>query len=59
MNLGPDGVPRIREFGNVKSPTRQFFSDPAISAEREPLIYVSSSGMEIKIVAEIPGVKKR
>jgi HSP20 family protein len=58
MNIGPDGIPRIREFGNVKSPTRQFFSEPAISAEREPFIDVSSSSMEIKIVADLPGVSK-
>jgi HSP20 family protein len=54
MNIGHDGIPRIREFGNVKSPKREFFSEPAISSEREPLIDVSSTGREIKIVAELP-----
>jgi HSP20 family protein len=58
MNIGPDGIPRIREFGNLKSPRREFFSEPTISAEREPLIDISSTEKEVKIVAELPGIKK-
>jgi HSP20 family protein len=58
MNIGPDGIPRIREFGNLKSPRREFFSEPTISAEREPLIDISSTEKEVKIVAELPGVGK-
>src|SRR3954452_5473926 len=43
MTIGPDGKPRIREFGNVKptsagrSMDRIGRSKPQISAEREPL----------------------
>jgi HSP20 family protein len=58
MTIGPDGKPNIREFGNVKSPRREFFSEPTISAEREPLIDISSTEKEVKIVAELPGIKK-
>jgi HSP20 family protein len=59
MTIGPDGKPKIREFGNVKSfAGRGFFERPSLSAEREPLVDVSSTDKEIKVVAELPGVKK-
>ena len=68
MTIGPDGKPKIREFGNVKSPfaeRRGFFneqpsssSSSPLSAEREPLIDVSSTDKEVKVIAEMPGVKK-
>ena len=57
-NICSDGTRRIREFGNVKSPKRQVFSEPAISTEREPLIDISSTDNEIKIVAEMPRISK-
>jgi HSP20 family protein len=42
MTVRPDDKPKIKEFGNVKSPfnigTRaDFFTKPLISSEREPL----------------------
>ena len=65
MTIGPDGKPKIREFGNVKSPmtgrAASFFEQeqhPSISSEREPLIDVSSTDKEVKVVVEMPGVKK-
>ena len=60
MTIGPDGKPKIREFGNVKSPFggRGFFEQPSLSAEREPLVDVSSTDKEVKIVAEMPGISK-
>jgi HSP20 family protein len=63
MTIGPDGKPKIREFGNVKSPmtgrgANFFEQQPLISSEREPLIDVSSTDKEVKVVAEMPGVKK-
>ena len=65
MTIGPDGKPKIREFGNVKSSpfTRQgkFFEQQQqspISAEREPLVDVSSTDKEIKVIAEMPGIRK-
>src|SRR3712207_1936205 len=44
MTIGPDGKPKVREFGNVKSPFSGigFFEQPSISSEREPLVDVSS-----------------
>jgi HSP20 family protein len=60
MTIGPDGKPNIREFGNVKSPFagRGLFEQPSISSERETLIDISSTDKEVKIVAEMPGIKK-
>ena len=60
MTVGPDGKPRIREFGNVKSPFSRRFSQttPAISSEREPLADVATTDKEIKVVVEMPGVSK-
>jgi HSP20 family protein len=64
MTIGPDGKPNVREFGNVKSAftgSGGFFQQqqqPSISSEREPLVDISTTDKEIKIVAEMPGIKK-
>ena len=60
MTVGPDGKPNIREFGNVKSPFagRGLFEQPSISSEREPLVDISATDKEVKIVVEMPGIKK-
>jgi HSP20 family protein len=64
MTIGPDGNPQIREFGNVK-PTyasrtmgRIGENKPKISAEREPLSDVNITDNEVKVVLEMPGIKK-
>jgi HSP20 family protein len=68
MTIGPDGKPKVREFGNVKSPNQLGVtgtignatksSSQQISAEREPLVDVNTTDKEVKVVLEIPGVKK-
>jgi HSP20 family protein len=63
MTVGPDGKPKVKEFGNVKSPfsigTRaDFFTTPLISSEREPLADVTTTDKEVKIAVEMPGVSK-
>jgi HSP20 family protein len=67
MTFGPDGRPKVREFGNVKSPFREgrgglgkgmFGTRPLISSEREPLVDISTTDKEIKVVVEMPGVNK-
>src|SRR5215469_2220752 len=57
MTVGPDGKPRIREFGNVK-PSRAGFTRPEISSETEPLVDVTTTDKEVKVVVEMPGVGK-
>jgi HSP20 family protein len=62
MTVGPDGKPRVQEFGNVK-PSRRFgfeagTSRPEISGEMEPLADVSTTDKEVKVVIEMPGLSK-
>jgi HSP20 family protein len=54
LTIGPDGKPRIEEFGNVRRVGRR----PRISEEIEPLVDVIDEGNKIRVVAEIPGVEK-
>jgi len=63
MTIGPDGKPKIREFGNVKpssKPEAFGLTKPSldIKEEREPLVDVVDANGEIKVVAELPGVEK-
>ena len=62
MTIGPDGRPKVREFGNVESPLREgrsrFRAWPLISSEREPLVDISTTDKEIKVVVKMPGVNK-
>ena len=56
VTIGPDGKPVVREFGNVKSGEARPWK--AIQDKREPLVDVVSSGSEVRVIAEMPGVKK-
>lgn len=59
MTIGPDGKPRVKEFGNVKSPMRTgFFGAPMISSEREPMSDITITDKEVKVAVEMPGVSK-
>ncbi len=58
VNIGSDGKPVVREFGNIKPglpigrPARQ------LKSEREPILDIIDEEKTIKVVAELPGVKK-
>ena len=63
MTIGPDGKPKIREFGNVKpslKPEAFGLTRPslAVKEEREPLVDVISTNSEVHVVVELPGVEK-
>ena len=73
MTIGPDGKPKGREFGNVRSPNQLGLTTnnnattarmataaktPKVTAEREPLFDVNTNDKEVKVVPELPGVKK-
>ena len=68
MTIGPDGKPHISQFGNVKNFSggineqelnlTGMGSGPALSAEREPLADVNTTDKEIKVIVEMPGIKK-
>jgi len=54
ITIGPDGKPKVEEFGNV----RRTGVKPKISEEIEPLVDVLDEGDKIRIIAEMPGVEK-
>lgn len=69
--IGPDGKPRVREFGNVRpgmkvggiSSTGTGLRGAGeratqITAEREPLSDVITTDKEVKVVVELPGANK-
>lgn len=69
MTIGPDGKPKVTEFGNIKHSSKRglgssrgaskgFSISPQITAEREPLADVSVTDSEVKVILEMPGVKK-
>jgi HSP20 family protein len=67
MTIGPDGKPHVREFGNLKSlkngdvknrGSRLEQQPSKISAEREPLVDVNTTDKEVKVILEMPGIKK-
>ncbi|MDN5867373.1 MAG: Hsp20/alpha crystallin family protein [Candidatus Nitrosocosmicus sp.] len=66
MTIGPDGKPQVREFGNIKSLgdnavkkiRTQSDNLSQLSAEREPLVDVNMTDKEVKVVVEMPGIRK-
>lgn len=56
VNIGPDGKPHVREFGNVKPTNRGTFE----RGSREPFVDTILDDREgtLKVVAEMPGVQK-
>ena len=56
ITIGPDGKPIIREFGNVRPGALP--RGVEFKPEREPLVDVIEEDKQIKVVAELPGVKK-
>src|SRR6476660_6364745 len=62
MTIGPDGKPHVREFGNVKAGKNilgpHLGAKSQISAEREPLSDITTTDNEVKVILEMPGIKK-
>ena len=56
VTIGPDGKPVVREFGNVRRGEGR--PSKAIQDKREPLVDVISSGKDVRVIAEMPGVNK-
>jgi HSP20 family protein len=56
VTLGPDGKPKIREFGNVKPLGRSVIR----SEVREPFVDVvyDEQNNQVNVIAEMPGVSK-
>ena len=59
VTVGPDGKPKIREFGNVKPIAEaRRVGAPQITSEREPLADVVTTDKELKVIVEMPGINK-
>jgi HSP20 family protein len=56
VTIGPDGKPVVREFGNVRKGDGTPWKE--IQDKREPLVDVVSSERDIRVIAEVPGVRK-
>jgi HSP20 family protein len=56
VNIGPDGKPKIQEFGNRPQKTPK--GQSMISDEQEPLTDIIESGEDVAITVEVPGVDK-
>ncbi len=54
ITVGPDGMPVIRRFGNLRPPTsaEEGFRTPFVD------VMVDDKANEVKVIAEIPGVSK-
>jgi HSP20 family protein len=56
LNVGADGIPRVKEFGNVKPLTQRLGQ----SGSKEPLVdtSVDKKRNTLRITAEMPGLNK-
>src|SRR5919108_1370057 len=66
MTVGPDGRPKVREFGNAKPlfGSRRISSaatrgKPLTAGEIEPLSDITTTDKEVKVVVEMPGIDKK
>ncbi|MEB3760320.1 MAG: Hsp20/alpha crystallin family protein [Desulfurococcales archaeon] len=55
ITIGPDGVPRVEEFGNIR---RTKLGKTIVSEEIEPLVDVIDADDEVWVIAELPGIPK-
>lgn len=55
VTIGPDGVPHIEQFGNIKKEGK---NKVIISEETEPMVDVMERGDEVWVIADLPGVDK-
>ena len=58
VTVGPDGKPKVKEFGNFKGQTRFGKPHMEVKDKREPLADVLDSEKEIRVIVELPGVEK-
>jgi HSP20 family protein len=68
MTIGPDGRPRVKEFGNAKSlfgrrgisgADAATIGKPLAAGEIEPLSDITTTDKEVKVVVEMPGIDKK
>jgi HSP20 family protein len=68
MTIGPDGRPRVKEFGNARSlfgsrgisgTSAATIGKPLTAGEIEPLSDITTTNKEVKVVVEMPGIDKK
>jgi len=57
INIGPDGRPRIQEFGH--KPQKISDGKQIITDEREPLTDIIEGNEDVSVTLEVPGVEKK
>ena len=57
VNIGPDGKPRIQEFGDF--PEQAPNGETRLSEEREPLVDIIENHRSVAITVEVPGAEKK
>lgn len=56
MRVGPEGKPKIEEFGNVPG---MVSGKREIPSGREPLTDIIERDKEVSVIAELPGIEKK
>jgi HSP20 family protein len=57
VTVGPDGKPKVTEFGNLKPETST--QKPQVEEKREPLADVIPADNEARVIVELPGAEKK
>ena len=58
VTVGPDGKPKVKEFGNFKAETRLGKPHMAVKDKHEPLADVMDADSQVRVIVELPGVEK-
>jgi HSP20 family protein len=59
VTVGPDGKPKVTEFGNFKAQPQLGKPHMDVKEEREPLTDVIDGETEVRVIIELPGVGKK
>jgi HSP20 family protein len=57
VTMGPDGKPKVTEFGNLAPETGA--EQPQVEEKREPLADVIPADNEVRVIVELPGAEKK
>lgn len=58
VTVGPDGKPKVKEFGNFKAGTQLGKPHMDLKEKREPLTDVMDDDKNLRVIIELPGVEK-
>lgn len=59
VTVGPDGKPKVTEFGNFEAQPQLGKPHMDVKEEREPLTDVIDGDTEVRVIIELPGVEKK